>query len=559
MGIIEEVMKSFHGPSFASTMIFLAVAGIVGILIGRIKLGSFQLGIAGVLFVGLILGHFKAAVDPHVLHFAKEFGLILFVYSIGIEIGPRFISSLKSNGLQLNIFAAMIVVLGFGCAMFVKYAFDLDVEVVAGLFSGGTTNTPSLGAGSALLKTAAENGMVAGSAADTAGMAYALAYPFGIIGIILAMALLRIVLKIDLNKEIDTYQKDAQAGNGSVVNLKVNVTNSELFGQSLSVLTAKINHEFIVSRIIRAGHSLVPKGQTVLAQGDEIVCICHQNLLAEVDQIIGHAEVLEPEKLSGELSVRHITITNKRISGKRLVDISLSSMYPANITRVFRGKSEIIPTNETRLEFGDMVRVVGERTKMKEVSKFLGNSTSDLAHPNIIPLFIGVFLGILLGSIPIVIPGLPMPAKLGVAGGPLIVALILGHFGRIGKLNFYITPSANLFIRELGIIMFLACVGLGGGGKFVQTLMGGGYMWMLYASIITFVPLFVVGLIARFFKLNYLYTCGVLAGSMTDPPALEFANNIAKTPAQATAYATVYPLTMFLRILAAQLLVLMLL
>ncbi len=557
MSILEEVMKSFYGPSFGSTMIFLAIASIVGVLIGKIKIGNFQLGTAGVLFIGLLIGHFKAEVNPQVLEFAKLLGLILFVYSVGIEIGPRFVSSLKSNGLKLNLFAGLIVTLGLCTAIFVKYAFHLDLEVAAGLFSGGTTSTPSLGAGQALLNTAVEKGLLTGNPANTAGMAYALAYPFGILGVILAIALLRIILKVDINKEVEDFKKEASKGAGNVINLKVVVANAELFGQSLAKLSAKINHEFIVSSIVRGGHSLVPSGQTILAKGDEIICICHQDFLAEVEDVIGKAEQLEAETLSGELSVRHISVTNKRIAGKRLVDISLSSMYPANITRLFRGKDEIIPTNETRLEFGDMVRVVGERARMKDVAAFLGNSTQELAHPNIIPLFIGVLLGVLLGSIPIYLPNLPMPAKLGVAGGPLIIALVLGHIGRVGKLNFYITPSANLFIRELGIIMFLACVGLGGGGQFVSTIMGGGYMWMLYGAIITFVPLMIVGLIARAFKMNFLYISGVLSGATTSPSALEFANNLADTPAQSTAYAIVYPLTLLMRVLAAQLLVLL--
>ncbi len=559
MGIIDEVMKSFYGPSFASTIIFLSIASIIGVLIGKVKMGNFQLGTAGVLFVGLLIGHFKAEVDPHVLEMVKLFGLILFVYSVGIEIGPRFLPSLRSNGLQLNLFAALIVSLGFCCAMAVKFAFNLDIEVVAGLFSGGTTSTPSLGAGQAILNTAVEKGMLSGDPANTAGMAYALAYPFGILGVILAIVLLRIVLRADIKKEVQRYKEQEATGTGNVENIRVKLSNSKLYGQSLAYLMTQINYELIVSHIIHQGHSIIPKGQTILAEGDEIICICNKNSLEEVETFIGSLEILEPNQLSSDLSVRHISVTNKRIAGKRLADIGLSSMFPANITRIFRGKEQIIPTGNTRLEFGDSVRVVGERTKMKEVSTFLGNSTQDLAQPNIIPIFIGMFLGVLLGSIPIYLPNLPMPAKLGVAGGPLIVALILGHIGRIGKLNFYIAPSANLFIRELGIIMFLACVGLGGGGQFAQTLMGGGYMWMLYAAIITFVPLVIVGLIARAFKLNFLYISGVLSGATTSPSALEYANNLADTPAQSTAYAIVYPLTLLMRVLAAQLLVLLLL
>ncbi len=550
-----EILKAFQGPSTASTLVFLALVGLVGILVGKLKIGSLKIGIAGVLFVGLLVGHLGAEIDHHVLHFAKEFGLILFVYSIGIEIGPRFMASLRNNGLSLNLYASSIVVLGLFCAFGVKYAFDLDLEVVAGLFSGAVTNTPSLGASQALL-TEMNNGVA--TAAETAGMGYAIAYPFGIMGIILVMALLRIFFKISVEKEMADFTAHVNSTSGQVQNVKAKLTNPNLFGKSLSDLTQNIKDEFVVSRIFRGEESIVPRGKTILQENDVLICICHKDELEEIRLVIGELEVLEKIEVSGSLSVRHITITNQRIAGKLLNDINLSSMYPANITRIFRGQTEIIPSCRTHLEFGDTVRVVGQRDSMDSVAKFLGNSQRDLSHPNLPPLFIGIFLGILLGSIPIMIPGLPMPAKLGLAGGPLIIALLLGHKGRIGKMNFYMTPSANYFIRELGIILFLACVGLGSGKHFWETLVNGGYMWMLYAALITFFPLFIVGCIARFRKVNYLTICGFLAGSMTDPPALEFANNIAPMQAQATAYATVYPLTMFLRILMAQLLVLLL-
>ncbi len=550
-----EILKVFSGPSTASTLVFLSIVGVLGIIVGKLKMGSLKLGIAGVLFVGLLVGHLGANIDHHVLHFVKEFGLILFVYSIGIEIGPRFLSSLRNNGLQLNLFAALIVFLGFAIAFGIKYAFNLDIEVVAGLFSGAVTNTPSLGAVQALL-TDLNNGV--STAAETAGMGYAIAYPFGIMGIILVMALIRIIFKIKTEDEMARFKAEAEATTGNVQTVQAKLTNPNLFGKTLADLTSNITKEFVVSRILRNGEPIVPRGKTVLEEGDIFICLCHKEELAEIKLVIGEVELLEKIEVSGSMSVRHITMTNRRIAGKTLRDINLSSMYPANITRIFRGQSEIIPSSDTTLEFGDTLRVVGQRDKMNGVAKFLGNSLRDLSHPNLVPLFIGVVLGILLGSIPIMIPGLPMPAKLGLAGGPLIVALILGHIGRIGKFDFYMTPSANHFIRELGIVLFLACVGLGSGKHFWETLINGGYMWMLYAALITFFPLLIVGVIARLKKVNYLTICGFLAGSMTDPPALEFANNIAPAQAQATAYATVYPLTMFLRILMAQLLVLFL-
>ncbi len=549
------LLKMFTEPSTASTLIFLSVVGVVGILVGKLKVGSLKLGIAGVLFVGLLVGHLGADIDHHVLHFVKEFGLILFVYSIGIEIGPRFLASLRDNGMRLNMLAALIVFLGFVCAFGIKFAFDLDIEVVAGLFSGAVTNTPSLGAVQALL-TDLHNGSP--DAAQTAGMGYAIAYPFGIMGIILAMALIRIFFKIKVNTEVDNFRAELAASTGNVQTIRAELTNPNLFGKTLSNLTSSIHKEFVVSRILRDGEFLIPEGKMILKQGDMIAGLCNKENIDEIELVIGKVAIQKSFEISGSLSMRHIMMTNRKLAGKALKDINLSSMFPANITRVFRGDTEIIPSGNTRLEFGDTIRVVGRRDKMDVVGKFLGNSLRDLSHPNLPPLFTGILLGILLGSIPIALPGLPMPAKLGLAGGPLIVALLLGHKGRIGKFDFYMTPSANHFIRELGIVLFLACVGLGSGKHFWETLVNGGYMWMLYAAIITFVPLMIAGIIGRLMKINYLTICGYLAGSMTDPPALEFANNIAPLQAQATAYATVYPLTMFLRILMAQLLVLFL-
>ncbi len=545
-------LKIFTETGTASSLLFLALVGVLGIFLGKLKIGPLKLGIAGVLFVGLFVGHLGANIDPHVLHFIKEFGLILFVYSIGIEIGPRFLSSLRNNGMRLNLLATLIVLLGFVSALGIKYVFNLDIEVVAGLFSGAVTNTPSLGAVQSLL-TDLHNGSQ--EAAQTAGMGYAIAYPFGIMGIILAMALIRIFFKIKVDKEVDNFKKEVESTTGKIQTIRVELTNPNLFGKTLADLTSSIHKDFVVSRILRNDDFLVPEGKMILKEGDMIAGLCNKDNIEEIELVVGKVAIQKSFEMGGSLSMRHIRMTNRKLAGKTLQDINLSSMFPANITRVFRGETEIIPSGNTRLEFGDTIRVVGKRDRMDVVGKFLGNSLRDLSHPNLPPLFIGVFLGILLGSISIPL-GLPMPAKLGLAGGPLIIALILGHKGRIGKFDFYMTPSANHFIRELGIVLFLACVGLGSGKHFWETLINGGYMWMLYAAIITFVPLMIAGIIGRFMKINYLTICGYLAGSMTDPPALEFANNLAPVQAQATAYATVYPLTMFLRILMAQLLVL---
>ncbi len=548
------ILEVFTKTNTASTLLFLAIVGALGISVGKLKLGNLKLGIAGVLFLGLLVGHLGANINHHVLHFVKEFGLILFVYSIGIEIGPRFLSSLKSNGLKLNALAMLIVTLGLLCSIAIKYLFNLDTATVAGLFTGAVTNTPGLGAAQSLISEQFANGA---ELSEKAGMAYAIAYPFGILGIILTMIVVKQLFRIKTDKEIENYKKEQKAASNEVQTIQAKVTNPNIFGQTLATIRSNMHVDFVISRLQRDGEYMIPEAEINIQEGDILVGLCQKSDMDNVKLLFGDVSIQPKFEITGNLSMRHILMTNRKLAGKTLANINLTSMFPANITRVFRGEIEIIPTAHTTLEFGDTIRVVGRRDKMDRIANFLGNSLKDLSHPNLIPLFIGIFLGILLGSIPIFIPGLPAPAKLGLAGGPLIIALLLGSKGRIGKLDFYMTPSANHFIRELGIVLFLACVGLGSGKHFWETLINGGYMWMLYASLITFLPLLIGGIIGRLLKINYLTICGYLAGSMTDPPALEFANGIAPEQAQATAYATVYPLTMFLRILFAQLLVLL--
>ncbi len=544
----------FSHESTASAILFVALVGLLGIALGKVKLVSFKLGIAGVLFVGLFVGHLGAKIDHHVLHFIKEFGLILFVYTIGIEIGPRFLPSLRDNGLKLNLLASGVVFLGVLVAFLVKTVFNLNIEVVAGLMCGAVTNTPSLGAVQSLIKESFANG---GELSQVSGMAYAIAYPFGIIGIILAMSLVRLVFRISVAQEEEDFTQNIDGGE-KAKRIDVDITNPNLYGKTIEFIKDSLGDEFVLSRIRRGEEFIVPDNQYIVHEGDVFIGVCKEEAIPHLEINVGHVSPSKKFKLVKDLSMRHITITNKNVAGKKIKETHLSDLYPANITRIFRSGTEIIPTPNNVLEFGDTVRVLAQRDRMAEVIKFLGNSQQELSHPNLIPVFIGMFLGILLGSIPVFIPGLPAPAKLGLAGGPLIVALLLGHKGRIGKLNFYMTPSANKFIRELGIVLFLSCVGLGSGGRFFETLINGGYMWMLYAALITFVPLFVMGVVGRLLKINYLTICGMLAGSMTDPPALEFATGIAPVQAQTRAYATVYPLTMFLRILVAQILVLLL-
>ncbi len=551
---MSEILSLFTTTGTASALVFLSLVGIAGVLLGKIKIFNIKMGIAGVLFSGLLAGHLGAELDPHLLHFVKEFGLILFVYSIGLEVGPRFMSSIKNQGLTANLLAASIVFLGFGIALFLHFAFDVPIQVIVGIMCGAVTNTPSLGAAQQVITE-----QMAGVDPHMIGMGYAVAYPFGIFGIIITILLIRFIFKVKVDDEIQRYRDETSQSVGKIKAVKVKVTNQNLFNKPLAFINSIVDKELAISRIKRKDDFIAPTDDVIILEGDELYGACDLDHVSNLELQVGSVIQREKIEVSGPLGIKHVMVTNKKIAGKTIEEIGVYKRYPVNITRIFRAGTEHLASKEDTIEFGDTVRIVGQREALSDVAKELGNSVKDLSHPNIIPILIGIFVGIIIGSIPIALPGLPAPAKLGLAGGPLLIALLLGHKGKIGKLDFYMTPSSNLFIRELGIILFLSCVGLSSGKYFVETLINGGYMWMLYGAAITFFPLIIVGIAARMMKMNYLSISGLLAGSMTDPPALEFANSLAPVQAQSTAYATVYPLVMFLRVLMAQVLVLLLL
>lgn len=549
---MDFLLSLFKGTGIATTILFISLTAFVGVLLGKITIKNVKLGVAGVLFSGLFFAHFGAKVDAHVLHFVREFGLILFVYSIGVEVGPRFVNSFRNDGLKLNMLALSVVLLGFITAFAIHMIGGVDPAVVTGIMSGAVTNTPGLGAAQQAL---IESGKPDDAA--IAGMGYAVAYPFGVIGIILTMLLVRWIFRIKIDKEVNEYNAQITKNQQKLEGVEVAVTNPNLFGQKLSYLKNFVDKELVISRIERGGDFFIPTDDSTLEKGDVIYGVSAINHIDNLKIKIGEVTIGQKREITGSLAMFHVLVTNRKLAGKTIEQIGIYRRYEANITRIFRSGMEILPTLDTTVEFGDTVRVVGKRELLPEVRHELGNSVKELAHPNVIPLFMGIFLGVILGSIPIFLPGLPAPAKLGLAGGPLLIAILLGHKGRIGSLDFYMTPGANMMLKELGIILFLCCVGLSSGGQFVETLSKGGSAWLLYGALITFVPIFIVSLVARFMKLNYLKICGVISGAMTDPPALEYANSIAPVYAQASAYATVYPLTMFLRILLAQTLILL--
>jgi putative transport protein len=546
-----------HGESTAHTVLILSAVIAVGVAIGHLSIRGISLGIAGVLFSGLAFGHFGFHVNQEIVEFVRELGLIFFVFTIGMQVGPSFFASLRRQGLRLNLLAACIVLGGVAVALALYYFADLPLQVVVGLLSGAVTNTPGLGAAQQALKETLPD--LVGTA-ETSGMAYAVAYPFGIIGIILTMILIRITLRISPAREAEEFEKSHRPAGTIPDNYNIKVTNERLAGREVRELAALARADFVISRLLRGGEVMVPDGDTHLRVGDVLHVVCSKENAGKLAIIVGDVTREDVRKVPSELVSRTIMITRNDPVGKTIRELDLLERYGVAITRISRAGIQLIARSDSDLHFGDRVTAVGEPEAVAQVAKELGDSMKQLQHPNILPIFIGIILGVILGSIPFRIPGVPAPVKLGLAGGPLLVAIFLSRYARIGPVVWYLPQSANLIVRELGITLFLAAVGLKSGGKFVSTLtQGDGLMWMAMAALITIVPLLVVGFAARIFgKLNYLSLCGLLSGSMTDPPALSFANQVASSDAPAVTYASVYALVMFLRILTAQALVIFL-
>ncbi|WP_284973579.1 putative transporter [Atlantibacter hermannii] len=541
----------------ALTVSILALVAVVGLWIGNVKIRGVGLGIGGVLFGGIIVGHFVEqagiGLNVHMLHFIQEFGLILFVYTIGIQVGPGFFSSLRVSGLRLNLFAILIVALGGVVTAVLHKIFDIPLPVVLGIFSGAVTNTPALGAGQQIL---ADLGTPA-AIVDQMGMSYAMAYPFGICGILITMWLIRVVFRINVDSE--AAQHDASNGFSHAqlhtINLRVENPNLNMLAiQDVPILNSDT---IICSRLKRENELMVPSPNTVVQIGDLLHLVGREKDLHNAQLVIGKEVDTSLSTHGTELRVERVVVTNEKVFGKKIRDLQFKQRYDVVISRLNRAGVELVASSNASLQFGDILNLVGRPASIDAVAAEVGNAQQKLQQVQMLPVFIGIGLGVLLGSIPLFIPGFPAALRLGLAGGPLIMALILGRIGTIGKLYWFMPPSANLALRELGIVLFLSVVGLKSGGDFVDTLLAGsGVSWIAYGALITAVPLITVGILARIFaRMNYLTLCGMLAGSMTDPPALAFANNLhATSGAAALSYATVYPLVMFLRIITPQLL-----
>ena len=538
------------GDGIATAVIVLALTIAIGLLLNRIKFGSVSLGVTWVLFVGIVLSHFGLTINPEICHFVKEFGLILFVYSIGIQVGPSFISSLRDGGIKLNMLAVLIIALGCLTAYVIHIIANEDLTTMVGVLSGAVTNTPGLGAAQSV---------VSSEEASTMATAYAVAYPLGVVGIILSMLLIRWMFRIKIDREAS---KATRSDAPRTVRVDVRVTNHAIFGKTIEDILRITRSHYVVARIFdHENQQRIASGHTELQENDILRIVVSSQEVELVQSLIGEVvkevDAKEWGSAASHLEKRRIVVTKPELNGKHIGDLHIRENYHVTITRVVRAGIELVATYELRLQMGDVVVVVGRANDLDQVSTILGNSVKRLDRPNLFPIFVGMFLGVLLGSIPIAIPGVPQAVKLGLAGGPLIVAILLAKYGPRYKIITFTTNSANMMIREIGISLFLAAVGLSAGEGFVEAITNGGYWWILYGFAITVLPLLIVGIIARKgMKMDYFTVMGLMSGAMTDPPALAYANTVATNDRAAVAYATVYPLTMFLRIFTAQILAL---
>ena len=544
--------------SIAHIVALYAFVIAAGVLLGKIKFFGISLGVTFGLFVGILAGHFGFTGNPAILSFVQDFGLILFVFCIGLQVGPSFFSSFKRGGITLNLLAVGIVFLNIAVALILYFALQgrVDIPMMVGILCGAVTNTPGLGAANEALQQLHYQG-------PEIAMGYACAYPLGVMGIILSMIIIRYICRVDVKQDSDEIQKEEEANpHMKPYTISLKVQNEALSGKTLSQVQNFLARDFVCTRIIQDGHMITPNANTVLRLGDRMFLVCAEDDSEAIMAFIGPKIEQDWDATNQQdkpMVSRRILVTQPNINGKTLGELHFSSMYGVNVTRVNRSGMDLFAARQLRLQVGDRVMVVGPQDAIERVANLLGNQLRRLDHPNIVTIFVGILCGILFGSLPIAIPGMPTPVKLGLAGGPLIISILIGRFGHKVKLVTYTTMSANLMLREVGLVLFLASVGIKAGENFVQMVVeGDGVLYVGLGFLITFIPLLITGIIARWHhRVNYFTLMGLIAGSNTDPPALAYANPIAGNDAPAVGYSTVSPLTMFLRILTAQLLILL--
>lgn len=555
MDWIQDLL--WNQSSVAHIVLLYAFVIALGVLLGKIKLFGVSLGVTFVLFVGIVMGHFGFTGDIEILHFIREFGLILFVFCIGLQVGPSFFTSFKKGGMTLNLIAVGIVFLNIVVALSCYFIMDGRVELpmVIGVLYGAVTNTPGLGAAQEALNQLNYTG-------PQIALGYACAYPLGVVGIIGSLILIRYIFRIDLKKEQEDLKSQEDSKQQPLM-LSLEVKNEAIKGKTLVEVQKFFGRSFICSRLRHADKVLIPTHNTVLNEGDQVLIVCTEEDVDALTALIGEQITTDWEEVTDTLDTdmisRKVLVTKSEINGKNLGELKFRNLYGVNITRVHRSGVDLLAHPSLVLQVGDRVTVVGKENAVNKVADVLGNSLKRLDHPNIITIFVGIFLGILFGSLPIKFEGMPTPIKLGLAGGPLVVAILIGRFGHKLKLVTYTTQSANLMLREIGIVLFLASVGIEAGGNFVQTVVeGDGLLYVGMGVLITVIPILIMGTIARvYYKVNYFTLMGLIAGSNTDPPALAYANQVAGNDAASVGYSTVYPLTMFLRILTGQMILLM--
>ena len=553
----------FLGQGTGHSIMLLAFVIATGLLLGKIRIKGVSLGSTWILFVGILLSHFGFRADSSLLHFLKEFGLILFVFSIGLQVGPGFFHSFKSGGLKLNMLAVALVLLGVITTYVIHLVTGENLVTLTGVMSGAVTNTPGLGAAQQTYLDATAGSFVheinSAEVASSLASGYAVAYPIGVLGVILVLMLTKSIFRVDLKKE-ENEMHSKETGMDSPQRVAFCVKNPAIFGKTILDVSHAIDNKFIISRVCRKEVVTVPVASTVLNEGDDVLVVTALSSIEAVKTLFGEQIDMPKEtwdRLDASMAVRKLTITRTSMTGKKLKELKIRTNYGVSITRVSRGGMDLVANPDLIVQMGDVLLVVGHDSDINQVAKFVGNSRAGLNHPHLIPIFFGIALGVLFGSIPIMIPGVPQAIKFGLAGGPLIIAILLGYFGPKLKITTYTTMSANLMLREIGISIFLAAVGLGAGENFVSSIVNGGYWWILYGALITLIPTALIAVLGKtVFKLNFYQICGLISGSCTNPPVLAFAQSAYGTDYTSVSYATVYPLAMFMRVLMAQILIL---
>ena len=546
----------FTGNGIAHSILLFAVVIALGLYLAKFKVKGVSIGSTWILFVGIILSHFGLRSNPIVLSFMKDFGLILFVFSIGLQVGPGFFSAFKKDGVKLNLLSTALVLLAVIVTVAIHFITKESIFTMTGVMSGAVTNTPGLGAAQ---QTLSDSG-VAGVSPTTLASAYAVAYPIGVLGVIFLLILSKSLFKIDLDHEREALDKEQDTGD-TARRMHCQVSNPAIYGKTLKEIVADMGDRFVVSRILHDGKITTPGPQTVFHEGDKLLIVTDHKDVDTVRIIFGEEVPLHQEdwnRMDSHMVPRKLTITNTSLTGKHLYQLGFRKKYNVTVTRVIRSGIELVARPALILQMGDSIIVVGTEEDIEAASKVVGNKPERLSHPNLVPIFFGIALGVIFGSLPIAIPGIPQPVKLGLAGGPLIIAILLGYFGPRLKITTYTTTSANMMLREIGISFFMAAVGLDAGKTFVSSITAGGYWWILYGALITLIPIATIILLSRLvFKLNFYEICGLVSGGTTDPAVLSFAQNLYGTDYASINYATVYPLTMFLRVLVAQLMILL--